>query len=87
MKIKEEDFIIEKIQDQNFFNLSFNTIVKKKDGTEKSEYKIIAYGIPFNTCIKKIVDYRMRSKEGECTIKEYVKLYEQEVNKIGNLFE
>lgn len=87
MKIKEEDFMIEKIQDQNFFNLSFNTTVKKKDGTEVSEYKIIAYGIPFDTCIKKIVDYRMRSKEGECTVKEYVKLYKQEVNKIGNLFE
>ena len=29
----------------------------------------------------------MRSKEGEYTVKEYVKLYKQEVNKIGDLFE
>lgn len=87
MIIKEDDFIIEKIEDQNFYNLSFNTTVKKKDGSEESKYKIVAYGIPFHSCIEKIVDYRMRQKEGEYTVAEYVELYEQEVKKIGDLFE
>lgn len=87
MTIKEQDFMIEKIPDMNFYNLSFSTVVNQGKDNERIEYKVVAYGIPFHTCIETIVDRRMRDITEEMTIKEYVNRYKEEVNKIGNLFE
>lgn len=87
MIIKEQDFIIEKLDDLSFYNLSFSTVVNKGKEDERTEYKVVSYGIPFHTCIEMIVDYRMKNVEKELSLKEYVEKYKEEVNKIGELFE
>lgn len=85
MIIKQNDFVIETSKNGNFFDLSFNVTTKKKDGTEEQELKVVAYGIPLDTCIKRVVDYNMRKLEGEYTFKEVVNLYKQNVKKLEDL--
>ena len=43
--------------------------------------------MPFDVCIKRIVDYQLQTLEGEYTIKEYLEKYEELVEIISNEFE
>ena len=85
MIIKHEDFIIEKSKSGNFYDLSFETIIKKKDGTEEKEFKVVGHGMPIDTCLKKIVDRRMRNLTGEYTINDIIKIYKENVEYLKQL--
>lgn len=87
MVIEYSKFKMEKIENAPFYNLSILSVVNAGKENEREEFKIIGYGIPFDSCIKRIVDYEINRIEGIYTIKEYVEKYEELVNKIGNEFE
>ena len=71
----------------HFIILSVLSVINAGKENEREEFKIIGYGMPFDSCIKRIVDYEINQIEGIYTIKEYVEKYEELVNKIGNEFE
>ena len=87
MVIEGKDFRMEKLKDAPFYNLSLLTTINKGTDKEREEYKIVSYGIPFDVCINKIVDYKMRRLEGRYTVQEYIEKYEQFVNEVGNEIE
>jgi hypothetical protein len=87
MIIQGKDYKIEKLENSEFYNLSLLSIINKGTDKEREEFKVISYGIPFDECIKKIVDYKLRQVDGTYTIKEYVDKYKDLVNEIGNEFE
>lgn len=87
MLIEGDFYRMEKIKDAPFYNLSMLTIINKGTDKERSEFKIVGYGMPFDSCIKRIIDYQMQSLEGIYTIKEYLEKYEELVNIIGNEIE
>lgn len=87
MVIEYGKFKMEKLEDAPFYNLSVLSVVNAGKENEREEFKIIGYGMPFDSCIKRIVDYEINQIEGIYTIKEYVEKYEELVNKIGNEFE
>jgi hypothetical protein len=87
MVIEYGKFKMEKLKDAPFYNLSVLSVVNAGKENEREEFKIIGYGMPFDSCIKRIVDYEINQIEGIYTIKEYVEKYEELVNKIGNEFE
>lgn len=87
MLIEGKDFRMEKLKDAPFYNLSLLITINKGTDKEREEYKIVSYGIPFDVCINKIVDHKMRRLEGRYTVQEYIEKYEQFVNEIGNEIE
>lgn len=87
MLIEGKGFKMEKLKDAPFYNLSILNIVNKGTDKEREEYKIVSYGIPFDVCIKVIVDHKMRQLEGIYTVKEYIEKYEQFINEIGDEIE
>lgn len=87
MVVEYDKFKMEKIEDAPFYNLSILSVVNAGKENEREEFKIIGYGMPFDSCIKRIVDYEMSQIEGIYTIKEYIDKHEELVNKIGNEFE
>ncbi len=87
MVIEYGKFKMEKLEDAPFYNLSVLSVVNAGKENEREEFKIVGYGMPFDSCIKRIVDYEIKQIEGVYTIKEYVEKYEELVNKIGNEFE
>jgi len=87
MTIEGSFFKMEKIDDSAFYNLSLLTKINKDTDKERVEFKLVAYGIPFDSCIRKIVNYQLRELEGTYTIKEYIEKYEELVNIIGDEIE
>ena len=63
MKIEENDFILESINDfNNLFDLSLSTKINKGKENERSEMKIVAYGVPLETALDYIARYRTTNK-------------------------
>lgn len=87
MIIQGNGYKMEKLADAKFFNLSIVTTVNKGKDSERSDYKIIGYGIPFDICIKYVVDYRMRELEGEISVREYVEKFKDFVDIMDEDFE
>lgn len=87
MTIEGDFYKIEKLDDAPFYNLSILTKVNKGTDKEREEFKLIGYGMPFNTCIERIVDYQLKNLEGIYSVKEFLEKYKELVNKIGNEFE
>ncbi len=87
MTIEGSFFKMEKIDDSAFYNLSLLSVINKDTDKERVEFKVVAYGIPFDSCIREIVNYQLRELEGTYTIKEYIEKYEELVNIIGDEIE
>ena len=87
MVIEGNGYKMEKLADASFYNLSILTKVHAGTEKEREEFKIVGYGMPFDVCIKHIVDYRMAKLEGSYSPKEYIDLYEEMVNELGKDFD
>ena len=87
MVIEGNDYKMEKLTDASFYNLSIITTVNAGTDKEREEFKIVGYGMPFDRCIKQIVDYRMAKLEGSYSPKEYIDLYENMVVELGKDFD
>lgn len=87
MRIEEKDFILESDNERgNFFDLSLLTTVNKGKSNERSEMKIVAYGILLSTALKYIAHYRASNELGEvATLKEYLAAYTRAVNRLEQL--
>lgn len=87
MEIIIDNFKIKKLKEVMFFDLSELITVNAGKDSERQEYQVISYGIPFESCIKQIVDHQLRNIEGEFTLKEFVELYDEKVREIAKHFE
>ena len=87
MVIEGNGYKMEKLTDASFYNLSIPVKINAGTDKEREEYKIVGYGMPFDSCIKQIVDYRMAKLEGVYSLKEYIDLYENMVNELGKDFD
>lgn len=83
--IEDLDFKMEQVKTTPFFDLSL--MVPVNEGTEKERYdlKIVGYSLPFETCIKKIVAYKLSEYDKTVSLKEYFELYKKEVDEILTL--
>ena len=87
MVIEGNGYKIEKLTDAPFYNLSITVVINVGTDKEREEYKIVGYGMPFDSCIKQIVDYRIAKLEGTYSPKEFVDLYEGLVMELGKDFD
>ena len=68
-----------------FFDLYQLVKVNEGKENEREEMKLTDYGIPFDTCLKKVVHFQLSDKE--YTLKEYVTAYKEAVDRLKNLLE
>lgn len=87
MVIEESDFKMTSSteDDGRFFDLELLKESKARDGTKKSEFKVVGYGLPFESCLKMIISYRVSKKQESFSLKEYVNTYTEEINKLKNI--
>jgi hypothetical protein len=86
--IKIEEFEMVQVDTGPFFNFSALTTINAGKENERKEMKLIAYGIPFETCMKQIVGIKMgKQKEftGNVTVHDYIEKYKQVVNEVSKL--
>jgi hypothetical protein len=89
MEIREDDFILTpSINDASpFWDLKLLVTIKAKDKEARKEYKIVAYGIPIESAIRHIANYRVLHNNGnkDITLKEYLDQYTEQIDKIEKL--
>jgi hypothetical protein len=88
MVIEEPDFrMTSSTNNLPFWDLELLYIVKPKNGEPRKEFKIAGYGLSFEGAIRKIVNFRIACKfpKSALTLKQYLKEYKEEVNKINEL--
>ena len=85
LKIKGDDFEMAQNDDGPFFDLSKQVVINAGKENERKEMKVIAYGLPFESCIKAIVSFRINKEDKEVSLSEYIKIYAEAVNEIQKL--
>lgn len=87
MIIEEEDFRLESCGDSNCrFDLEIIKTIKPKGGEPRQEMKIMGYGMSLLSCMKHIINSRIERKKDVLTLKEYLRFYKEETDKIESLF-
>lgn len=81
--IKEKNF--EMVQTSGpFFDLSILSKVNEGKENEREEMKLFAHGLPFDSCIKQIINHFI-DKNKVYSAKEYINEYKKAVDKIEKL--
>lgn len=82
MKIQEEDFILETSTSDSdiFWDLTFKKIINKGKDNERQEFKDPIYGIPFESALKRIVNFRILNKKYKdlYTLNQYIDDFKEE---------
>lgn len=84
MKIEEADFLMENEQGQ-LWDLSLLHTVRPKGKPERQELQLVGYGIPFEGCLERIINFRIANKQDTLPLKEYLRQYKEERDKLSNL--
>lgn len=86
MILEESDFRLEQVSDtSDRFDLELLHTVNKGKANEKQEFKNVAYGISLANAIKRVILYRMNQKHETLSLKEFLKEYKIESEKVCKL--
>ena len=88
MKIQEEDFILESIDDSSpLFDLELLYTIRPKGKEPRQEFKNSGYGLPIDSAVKRIAQYRINNKHKEeaITLKTYFKEFKEEIEKLVHI--
>lgn len=86
MIIEESDFKLEYEENSNWFDLYLLHVVNPKDPEKRrEEFKIAGYGMPIDSAIRRIINYRLNKKLDVTTLKEYLQEYRNQLKEIEKL--
>lgn len=83
MTIQEDDFIMT-LAGNDAWDLELLHIIKPKGKEPRQEFKNVGYGMNMKRCIHKIILHRMELKQETYSLKEFLKNYSIEVNKLDH---
>lgn len=90
MVIEEKDFRLTPISDcSNFFDLELLYTIKPNGKEARQEFKTAAYGLPLDSAIKKIAQYRIsiNHEDEAITLKDYIKEFKEEIDSLKKLLD
>jgi hypothetical protein len=88
MIIEESDFRLESIDESSpLFDLELLHIINKGKSNERSEFKVVAYGISLENALKRVVMFRLnnKNKDEAISLAKYLKDVKEENNSIKQL--
>jgi hypothetical protein len=84
--IEEEDFRLEMNDSNDRFDLELLHVINAKiPEKRREEFKEAGYSMTLDTCLQKIINYRVARKLETGTFCEYVKAYKEERQKLSEL--
>lgn len=84
MVIEESDFKMTKTTGP-FWDLELLYTVKPKGKPERQEFKDAGYGMTLEHCVQKVIYHRMEQKQESYSLKEFIRGYKEEVDKLKKL--
>jgi hypothetical protein len=83
--IKDLDFEMEQIKGTPFFNLKMPVVINEGTPKERVDMRLVGYGMPFKSCLKQIISYKLDTEDKSYTMAEYMKEYDKVVAEIVKL--
>ena len=88
MIIEENDFKITSIDDSSpFFDLELLYTVNKGKAKERIEFRNAGYGLTLDNALKKIIMYRINNRRECLSLKEFIKEWKIESEKLRNVIQ
>jgi len=81
MVIEEEDFRLTSVNEHSIhFDLELLYVVKPRGGEPRCEFKNVAYALPLDAALEKVVQYRISQKHPEALkLSEYLNEFNREI--------
>lgn len=87
MIIKEQDFVLTQHNDYDRFDLELLYVVNAKDPEKRrEEFKDAGYSMTLETCMHKVINFRISRRKETVTLKEYIQMYKEERLELAKLF-
>lgn len=85
MVIEEADFRMTSGVNDYFWDLELLYTVRPKGKPERQEFKDAGFGMPLETCIRRVIHHRISNKRDVGTLSEYVQDYKDEVKRLEEM--
>lgn len=85
--IKDQDFEMEQYKNTPHFDLKMNAVVNEGKPNQRTEMKVVGYGIPFESCLQLVISYRLHQEDKVYSILEYIDAFNKEADKISKLIQ
>ena len=86
MIIEEPDFRLEMNESNDRFDLELLHVINAKiPEKRREEFKEAGYSMTLDTCLQKIINYRIARKIETSNLCEYVKTYKEERQKLSEI--
>lgn len=87
MIIEENDFRLTSINEHSLlFDLELLYTIKPRNGTPRKEFKNVAYGLPLDSALFKVVQYRISNKFETTTLKSYIEEFKKQIKDLEDLY-
>lgn len=89
MLIEEQDFkLIQSNSTSTCFDLELLSVVNKGKSNERTEFKVVGYGMTLERALHIVIMNRINNKyEGNINLKTFLKEFKEEVNNLKKLIE
>lgn len=84
MVIEEQDFRLTSCQGY-CWDLELLQTVRPKGKPERQEFQVEGYGMSLDSCMRRIINYRIANKKDVYSLKEYFDEFKKETNKLEEL--
>lgn len=78
---------MEQYKNTPHFDLKMATVINEGKPNERTEMKVVGYGIPFESCLQLIISYRLHKENRVYSILEYIDAFNKETDKISKLIQ
>lgn len=87
MVIEESDFRLTSVNEYSTkWDLELLYIVRPKGKEARTEFKVVAYGLPLESALKRIINFRISNKHQDVlSLKDYLKEYKNQLNQLNHL--
>lgn len=83
MNIEESDFKIIQHNDYSRYDLELLYVVNAKDPAKRrEEFKEAGYSMTLESCLHKVINYRLSKKQDTYSLKGFLESYKEEMNSL-----
>lgn len=87
MVIEESDFRLTSVNEYSTkWDLELLYTVRPKGKEARTEFKAVAYGLPLESALKRVINFRISNKHQDViSLKDYLKEYKDQLNQLNHL--
>lgn len=87
MTIEESDFRLTSVNEYSTkWDLELLYTVRPKGKEARTEFKAVAYGLPLESALKRVINFRINNKHQDViSLRDYLKEYKDQLNQLNHL--